>query len=98
MRIYPPVTFLMKVCTKPFQMETPSGGTYEVEVGTPVVIPVYAIHRDPQHYPDPERYDPQRFSEENKNSRHRQTYLPFGDGPRICLGMRTVKFQVHTVQ
>jgi cytochrome P450 family 6 len=78
----------------PFQLPTPSGGTYEVEVGTPVAIPVYGIHHDPQYFPDPEHYDPERFSEENKNTRHRHSYLPFGDGPRICLGFRFALMQV----
>jgi cytochrome P450 family 6 len=90
--MYPPGMVLVRVCTKPFKLLTLSGGTYEVEVGTPVAIPVYAIHYDPQHYPDPKRYDPQRFSEENKQSRHRYSYLAFGEGPRICLGENTVIF------
>jgi len=88
--MYPAGLVQLKVCTMPFQLPTPSGGTYEVEVGTPVVIPTYAIHHDPQYFPDPERYDPERFSEENKNTRHRHSYLPFGDGPRMCLGMNTI--------
>jgi cytochrome P450 family 6 len=88
--MYPPSLVLLKVCTNPFQLPTPSGGTYDVEVGTPVTIPVYAIHHDPQYFPDPGHYDPERFSEENKNTRHRHSYLPFGDGPRICLGMNTI--------
>jgi Cytochrome P450 len=90
LRMYPPGLVLLKVCTMPFQLPTPSGGTYEVEVGTPAAISVYGIHHDPQYYPDPERYDPERFSEENKTTRHRQSYLPFGDGPRMCLGMNTI--------
>jgi cytochrome P450 family 6 len=61
-----------------------------VEVDTPVAIPVYALHHDPQHFPDPKRFDPERFSEENKQSRHRYCYLPFGEGPRMCLGAITV--------
>jgi len=90
LRMYPPLLVFMKVCTMPFQLPTQSGGTYKVEVGTPVTIPVYAIHHDPQYFPDPEHYDPERFSEENKNNRHRHSYLPFSDGPRICLGMNTI--------
>ena len=88
--MYPPGLVLLKVCTMPFQLPTPSGGTYEVEVGTPIAIPVYGIHHDPQYFPNPEQYDPERFSEENKKTRHRQSYLPFGDGPRMCLGMNTI--------
>jgi hypothetical protein len=90
LRMFPPILVLLKVCTMPFQLPTPSGGTYEVEVGTPITIPVYAIHHDPQYFPDPGHYDPERFSEKNKNTRHRHSYLPFGDGPRICLGMNII--------
>ncbi|XP_023720072.1 cytochrome P450 9e2, partial [Cryptotermes secundus] len=94
LRMYPPAMAMIKLCTKPFKLPTPSGGTYEVEVGTPVVLPLYAIHCDPQHFPDPKRYDPERFSEGNKQSRHRYSYLPFGEGPRMCLGFRFALMQV----
>ena len=57
-----------------------------VEKGTAIQIPVYALHRDPKYYPDPESFNPENFSEENKKKRHKYVYLPFGEGPRICLG------------
>jgi cytochrome P450 len=60
----------------------------------PTVIPVYALHRDPKYYPDPERFDPERFNEDEKANRHHYVYLPFGEGPRICIGKLAVQFLI----
>jgi cytochrome P450 family 6 len=57
-----------------------------VEKGIQLVIPIEAIHNDPQYFPEPDRFDPERFSEEAKRKRHHYVYLPFGEGPRICIG------------
>lgn len=85
LRKYPPLTFLNRECNKDY----PIPGTHvTVEKGIHIVIPVEAIHHDPQYFPEPDRFDPERFSEEAKSSRHHYVYLPFGEGPRICIGMR----------
>jgi cytochrome P450 len=53
-----------------------------VEKGTLVFIPVHAIQNDPEIFENPEKFDPERFSEENKVKIHPMAHLPFGDGPR----------------
>ncbi|KPJ15756.1 Cytochrome P450 6B4 [Papilio machaon] len=64
-----------------------------IKKGQTVLVSVLAIHRDPKYYPNPDKFDPERFSTENKKSRHSCAYLPFGTGPRNCIGMRFAKVQ-----
>lgn len=64
----------------------PSKKPISIKKDTPFIIPVYALQHDERYYPDPEKFDPERFFEENKNSITKYTCMPFGEGPRICLG------------
>jgi cytochrome P450 family 6 len=50
------------------------------------IISISALHHDPKYYPEPESFDPERFNEDEKAKRHHYVYLPFGEGPRICIG------------
>ncbi|KAH9417630.1 Cytochrome P450 3A4 [Dermatophagoides pteronyssinus] len=61
---------------------------FTIEKNQALIIPVYAIHHDPQYYPDPETFNPDRFLPENRQNIIPYTYLPFGGGPRNCIGMR----------
>lgn len=64
---------------------------------SPIIIPVYSIHRDPSIYPDPEKFDPERFSPAAKQSRNPYTYMPFGHGPHNCIGMRFAQMEMKLV-
>jgi cytochrome P450 family 6 len=85
LRKYPPFPILNRECTKDYKIP---GTDVVLEKGLATVIPVLALHHDPKYYPEPERFDPERFNEEEKAKRHQYVYLPFGEGPRICIGMR----------
>lgn len=60
-----------------------------IDKGVCVIIPVVGLHRDPAYFENPDEYNPENFSENNKSSRHHCTYLPFGEGPRVCIGKKT---------
>jgi len=77
------------MCTKRYTLPDTD---VQIEVGDELTIPVYSLHHDPQYYPNPEVFDPYRFTEEAKKSRPQYTFLPFGEGPRQCIGMRQETF------
>ena len=84
LRKYPSAALIHRVCIKDIDLPTTN---LHVDKGVDIVISVLGIHRDPEIYLDPDKFDPERFNEENIASRHPCHYLPFGDGPRICIGM-----------
>lgn len=53
-----------------------------------MLIPAYAIHYDPEFYPEPQKYMPERFSPDETVKRNPCIFLPFGEGPRVCIGQR----------
>lgn len=66
-----------------------------IEKGTTILIPVHAIHHDPEYYPDPDKFDPERFNSEEKKKRDPMTFLAFGEGPRNCIGLRFASMQTR---
>ena len=81
MRLYPPTWRLVRRALTDFPV-----GEHTIPAGSLVVVCQYAMHRDPRFFPDPERFDPDRFMPEARTARPQFAYFPFGGGPRRCLG------------
>lgn len=68
--------------------------TLNIEKGMLFWLPIHAIHRDPKYWPEPEKFDPERFSDENKGNIKPYTYIPFSSGPRNCIGNTDSDFSI----
>ncbi|XP_014207797.1 probable cytochrome P450 6a13 [Copidosoma floridanum] len=90
LRKYPVTPILTRQSMDSYSFST---GQLTIPKDTRIWIPIYGIHRDCSIYPDPETFDPERFSEENIRERHSSHYLPFGAGPRNCIGARFGNYQ-----
>ena len=85
MRLHPPVASTDRTCVAR-HYSLYGDPEIELKFQDGVLIPIYGLHHDPKHFPNPEHFDPERFSEENKHRIHPYTYMPFGAGPRSCIG------------
>ena len=83
MRLYPPVYLLGRQTTHPLEL-----GGYHLPAGTLVVVSPYTMHRRSNYFPEPERFDPDRFLPEAEQHLPPHAYIPFSVGPRICIGNR----------
>lgn len=81
LRMHPPAPIVDRSCAKDFELEY-DGRKLLIEKGRNFYIPIYAIHRNPKYFPDPDKFDPERFNDENKSKINRDAYMPFGVGPR----------------
>ncbi|KAJ4429424.1 hypothetical protein ANN_21593 [Periplaneta americana] len=96
-RKYPVLPFLDRRCERDYEIPDPHGsGTIILPAGTAVYISNFGIQNNPKYFPNPENFDPERFSEDNKRNRSNMLHMPFGDGPRKCLGKRFGLMQVKT--
>ncbi|XP_064553877.1 probable cytochrome P450 6t1 [Drosophila montana] len=89
LRLYPPTAFLDRCCNAKAGYDLSAwscGSALRLPPGTPVYISVLGLHRDEQYWPQPLKFDPERFSPEQRVQHQPMTYLPFGAGPRGCLG------------
>ncbi|XP_075983804.1 cytochrome P450 6B5-like [Anticarsia gemmatalis] len=90
LRLYPVLAILTREVAEDYTL--PDG--LRLEKGLRVHLPLSHLHYNPDFFPEPEEYRPERFYGDNKRDIKPYTYMPFGDGPRVCIGMRFAKMQM----
>lgn len=86
LRKWPTAGQIDRLCVKDYIYDDEDKLKFKIEKGSNIIFPVYGMHRDPKYYPNPEKFDPERFSDENKHKIISGSYAPFGIGPRNCIG------------
>ena len=81
MRLYPPAYVMGRTAERDVRI-----GGHDIKAGSIVVISILGIHHREKYFPDPERFDPTRFTPEREKALPRHAFMPFGAGPRICIG------------
>ena len=92
MRLYPPVWVLSRMAIADDEI-----GGYHIPAGSEILIFPYITHRHPKWWSEPDTFCPERFSPENSSGRPRFAYLPFGAGPRICVGLNFAMTEIQVV-
>ena len=96
LRKWPPAPGIERVCVKDFTFDL-NGNNVTIPKNHSVMIPVVGWHQDESYFPNPEKFDPERFSDENVKNQNLNAYAPFGIGPRNCIGSRFALMDVKTV-
>ena len=91
-RLFPPGFLSDRVCTEEITLH---GVRFPKDM--PVVLPVYAIHMDPDLWDEPKDFKPERFSPEAREARHQCAFFPFGHGPRNCVAMRLAQLELKVI-
>lgn len=92
MRIYPPFWMIDREA-----QEDDEFNGMKIPKGTTVIPYIYGAHHNEDHWKDPEKFDPNRFMGENENKIHPFAHIPFGGGPRVCIGQNMAKMQILLV-
>lgn len=100
LRLRFPGTHFSRLCNEPVEVDLPKDKKLYFEKNSIILFPVISLYKDPEFYPDPEKFDPDRFSPANggvKSFIERGIFFPFGLGPRICPGSRLAVAQSKLV-
>jgi cytochrome P450 len=93
MRLYPPTWIFVRMALRDDQL--PSGPV--IPRSSKIYLSQYVMHRDPRYFPEPERFDPERFSEAARAARPRFCYFPFGGGSRTCIGEQFALLEIVSI-
>jgi len=96
LRKWPPFIQMDRQCSKSYKIDE-DDLKLNIKVGDGIWIPTIGYHLDENYFPDPHKFDPERFSEENKMNIKQMSYLPFGSGPRICIGSRLALIECKVI-
>lgn len=92
LRLYPPVPFISRDLTEDIRLKTGQ----RIPQGTECHLHIFDLHRDPDQFPDPDKFDPDRFLPEECAKRHPFAYLPFSAGPRNCIGQKYAMLELKS--
>ncbi|XP_012269662.2 cytochrome P450 9e2-like [Athalia rosae] len=99
LRLHSPAVTTDRLCRQSFELPPAQPGLkpFLVEPGVSIWLPFAAIHKDAKYYENPEEFDPDRFGDEGKSKIDPATFLPFGSGPRLCIGNRFALMETKLV-
>jgi cytochrome P450 len=92
MRLYPPAALIVRAARRDVVLDN-----QQIRAGTAVYVPVYALHRHEKLWSEPDQFDPSRFEPEGAKEIDRFSYLPFGAGPRTCIGQTFAQMEAAAV-
>jgi cytochrome P450 len=94
LRMYPPLFALGRKCTKAYTCVLKNGEPFVIEKDVSILVPLSGLHYDSKYFIAPQRFNPDRFMGADKENVLKYMYLPFGEGPRACLGQRFARLQM----
>ncbi|XP_054729251.1 probable cytochrome P450 309a1 [Anastrepha obliqua] len=96
-RLLTVVSIYARICTEPTELEVGNGHIIPIRVGQVVSVPIFSYHHDPDYFPKPYEFNPDRFNNETPwDLMKKGIFQPFGSGPRICVGMHLALLEIKS--